>query len=265
MEIWVSSGKPGHQVRIHLCCSVPKLHSTLCDPKDCGSLGSSVHGIFPGKNTEVDCHFLLQGLFPTQGSNPSFLHCRWILYHWATGQLIKESTVPWVRPKLQMEIPRTNSTRFWCKDLPSSSNVQLRLGVPGIVVHSLSHIQLFVTLWTAAQQDSLSCTISQSLLKFVSIESVMSSNHLIHCHPFCFCLQSFPALESFPEWALCIRWSKYWSFSISPSNEYSGLISFRIDWFDRLAVQGTLKSLLQDHNLKASILRLSAFFLRLPW
>ena len=106
-------------------------------------------------------------------------------------------------------------------------------------------------------QSSLSFTISQSLLKFMSIGSVMPSNHLVLCHAFS-CLQSFPASffpRVFCKSALCIRWAKYWSFSfsISPSNEHSGLISFRMDWLDLLAVQGTLKSLLQDHSLKASV------------
>ena len=101
----------------------------------------------------------------------------------------------------------------------------------------------------------------QSLLKFMSIESVMLSNHLILCHHFLLLLSVFSSIRVFfNELAFCIRWSKYWSFSISPSNEYSGLISFRIDWFDLLAIQGTLKSILQ-HNSKPSILWLSAFFM----
>ena len=119
------------------------------------------------------------------------------------------------------------------------------------VVHLLSHVQLFATLWA-----SLSCTISLSLLKFMSIESVMLSNHLILCHPLLLFPSVFPSIRVFPnESALCIRWPKYWSsgFSISPFNEYSGLISFRIDWFDLLAVQGILKSLLQHHSSKASV------------
>ena len=119
-----------------------------------------------------------------------------------------------------------------------------------------------VTPWTAALQDALSFTISQSLLKLISIESVMLSNHLILCRPIL--LPSvFPSIRVFSnELALPIRWPKYWSFSfsISPSNEYSGLISFRIDWLDLLAVQGTLKSLLQHHGSKALILQHSSFF-----
>ena len=130
-----------------------------------------------------------------------------------------------------------------------------------IVVQSLSHILLFVTSWTVACQASLSFTISQSMLKFMPIESVMPSNHLILCHPLLLLPSIFPSMRVFPhESVLCIRWPKYWSFSISPSNEYSWLISFRIDWFDLLAVQGTLKSLLQHHGSKASILQYSHFF-----
>ena len=129
-------------------------------------------------------------------------------------------------------------------------------------VQSLSCIRLFATPWTAACQASLSITKSHSLLKLISTESVMQSNHLILCRPLL--LPSiFPSIRVFSsESALRIKWPKYWSFSfgISPSSEYSGLISFRIDWFDLLAVQGTLKSLLQHHNSKASVLRCSAFF-----
>ena len=131
-----------------------------------------------------------------------------------------------------------------------------------VVVWSLSHVRLFVTPWTAACQASLSFTISQSLFKLMAIESVMPSNHLILCCP-CLPLPSvFPSISVFSnELALCIRWPKYWSFSISPCNEYSGLIAFRMDLFNLLAVQGTLKSLLQHHSLKASVLPCSTFFM----
>ena len=131
-------------------------------------------------------------------------------------------------------------------------------------VQSLSHVRLFATPWTAGQQDSLSIANSWSLLKFTSIELVMPSNHLILCHPLLLPPSIFPHIMVFSnESFLCIRWPKYcsFSFSISPSNEYSGLISFRIEWIDLLAVQGTLKSLLQHHSSKASILRCSAFFM----
>ena len=120
------------------------------------------------------------------------------------------------------------------------------------------------TAWTIAHRASLSFTISQSLLKLMSIEVVMPSNHLILCQPLLLLSSIFPTLMVFSnESALHIRWPKYWSFSfsISPSNEYSGLISFRIDWFDLLAVQGTLRSLLQHHSSKASTLQCSAFFM----
>ena len=118
--------------------------------------------------------------------------------------------------------------------------------------------------WTTAHQDSLSITNSPSLLKLMSIELVMPSNHLILCHPLLLLPSIFPSIRIFSnESVLCTRWPKYWSFSfsISPSNDYSGLISFRMDWLDLLAVQGTLKSLLQHHSSKASILQRSAFLI----
>ena len=123
-------------------------------------------------------------------------------------------------------------------------------------VQSLSRVELFATPWTAARQASLSITNSQSLLKLMSIESVMPSNHLILCHPVILLPSIFPSIRVFSnESVLHIRWPEYWNFSftISPSNEYSGLISFRMDWLDLLAVQRTLKSLLQHHSSKASI------------
>ena len=127
---------------------------------------------------------------------------------------------------------------------------------------SLSRIWLFVTPWTAACQASLSITNSQSLLKLMSIESVMPSNHLILCIPLLLLPSIFPSIRVFSnELVLCIRWPKYWSFSfnISPSNEHSGLISFRMDWLYLLAVQGTLKSVFQHHSSKASILHQLSF------
>ena len=152
--------------------------------------------------------------------------------------------------------------------------------------NQFSHVQLFVTSWTAARQAPLSITNSWSLLKLMSIKSVMPSNHLILCHPLLLpsifptirvfsnelilCIichplllpSIFPTIRVFSnELILCIRWPKYWSFSVSPSNEYSGLISFRVDWLDLLAVQGTLKNLLQHHSSKASVLQHSAFFM----
>ena len=130
-------------------------------------------------------------------------------------------------------------------------------------VQSHSNVRLFVTPWTAACQACLSITNCQSLLKLMSVESVMPSKHLILCCPLLLPPSIFPSIRVFSnESALHIRWPKDWSFnfSISPSSEYSELISFRMDWLDLLAVQGTLKSLLQYHTSKASILRCSAFF-----
>ena len=131
-------------------------------------------------------------------------------------------------------------------------------GIAGSSVQLLSNVQLFATSWTAARQPSLSltpraCSNSCPLSRWC---------HLVLCHPLLLLPSVFPSIRVFSnEFALCIRWPKYWSFSISPSNEYSGLISFRMDWFDLLAVQGTLKSLLQHHSSKASILQCSAFFM----
>ena len=137
------------------------------------------------------------------------------------------------------------------------------MAVEFISVQSLSRVLLLAIPRTAACHASLSLTNSRSLLKLMSIESVMPSNHLILCHPLLLLPSIFPNIRVFSsESVLCLRWPKYWSFSfnINPSNEYSGLISFRIDWLDLLAVQGTLKSLLQHHSSKTSILRCSALF-----
>ena len=131
-------------------------------------------------------------------------------------------------------------------------------------VQSLSRVRLFATPWTAACQASLSLTNSWSPAKPMSTESVMPSNHLILCHPLLLLPSIFPSIRVFSdESALHIRWPKYWSFSLNicPSNEYPGLISFRMDWLDLLAVQGTLKSLFQHHSSKTSILQCSAFFI----
>ena len=131
----------------------------------------------------------------------------------------------------------------------------------------LSHVQFFATPWTVARQAPLSITKSKSLLKLLSFTSVMPSNHLILCHPL-LPPSVFPSMRVFSsESALHIRWPKYWSFSFntSPSNEYPGLISFRMDWLDLLSVQGTLKSLLQHHNSKASILWCSDLFIHDHW
>ena len=175
----------------------------------------------------MGCHFVLQGIFLTQGSNLHLL----CLLHWLTDSFYHCIT--------------------WGTSVFSS-------------VQSLSRVQPFVTPWTAAHQASLSITNSRSLPKLKSIESVMASNHLIFYCPLFLPPSIFPSIRVFSnESVLCIRWPKFWSFSfsISPSNENSGLISFRMDWLDLLAVQVTLKSLLQHHSSKASILRCSAFFI----
>ena len=133
-----------------------------------------------------------------------------------------------------------------------------------MIVHSINHIQLFATPSTAAHQAPLSSTISWSFLKFMSIELVLPSSHFILCHPIILPPSIFPSIRVFSnESVLRIRWPKDWSFSfnISPSNEYSGFISFKIDWLDLLAFQGTLESLLQHHSSKASVLQCSAFFI----
>ena len=141
---------------------------------------------------------------------------------------------------------------------------KLKIELPFTSVQSLSHVWLFVTPWIAARQASLSITNSRRLLKLTSIGSVMLSNHLILCRPLFLLPSIFPSIRVFlNESALRFKWPKYWSFSfnISPCSEHRGLISLRMDWMDLLAVQGNLKSLLQHHSSKASILRHSAFFI----
>ena len=148
------------------------------------------------------------------------------------------------------------SLLWWCPRLCNLQTYHLQFSS----VQSLSHVWLFATPWTTARQASLSITNSQSLPKLMSIVSVMPSNHIILCHPLLLLPSIFPNIRVFSnESALCIRWPKYWSFSfnISPSNEHPELISFRMDWLDLLAVQGTFKSLLQHHTSKASILQRS--------
>ena len=160
----------------------------------------------------------------------------------------------------------TNLTWLWCMGFLMCcwilfAKILLRIFASTFIsdqfssVQSLSHVRLFVTPWNRTRQASLSITNSRSSLKLMSIESVMPFNHLILCHPLLLLPSIFPSIMVFSnESALRIRWPKYWSFSfnISPSNEHSGLISFRVDWLDLLAVQGTLKSLLQHHSSKDS-------------
>ena len=190
---------------------------------DCRLPGSSVHGVLQGRILEW-----VAILYPGDLSDPG----------------IERGS-----PALQAaSLPSGPPGKYTCQ----FSSVQF-----------LSSVPLFATPWSAARQASLSITNSWSLLKFMSIESVMPSNHLILCHPFLLLPAIFPSIRVFSnESVLHIRWPKDWSlsFSISPSNEYSELISFRIDCFDLLAVQGTLKHLLQHYSLNASILQCSAFF-----
>ena len=167
----------------------------------------------------------------------------------------------WFNGKVSPE--RSRKTDLGCDKLWDEQEVSLSW-IQFSSVQSLSRVRFFETPWTTARQASLSITNSRSLPKPLSIESVMPSSYLILCHPLLFLLPIFPRIRVFSnESAVCMRWPKYWSFSfsISPSNEHPGLVSFRIDWLDLLAVQGTLKSLLQHHSSKASILRLSAFFI----
>ena len=152
---------------------------------------------------------------------------------------------------------------MWSTPVTSSRSTLQPISDGVVVVQSLSHVQLFVTPWIVSCQASLSFTISRSLLKLMSVESVMPSNHLILCRPLLLLPSIFPSNRVFSnESAHCIRWPKYWSFSfsISPSSEYSELTSLKADWFDLLTVQGTFKSLLQHHNLRVPTLWHSAFF-----
>ena len=190
--------------------SCPLFHSSM----DCGSPGSSVHGISQAKLLE------------------------WVA---TSGDLSNQGIEP-ISPAWQVDslpLSHQQSPQFWVT--PSS-------------VQSLSRVWLFVTPMDCSTSGFPVITNSQSLLKLMSIESAMPSSHLILCHPLLLLPSIFPSIRVFSnESVLCIRWPKYWnfSFSISPSNEYSGLISFRMDWLDLLAVQGTLKSLLRHHNSKS--------------
>ena len=170
-----------------------------------------------------------------------------------TKNWLKEFVVKTSVSQVSKSHPFSSTVHRMCRPLGRFSSVQL-----------LCCVQLFATPWTAARQASLSITNSWSLLKLMSIESVMPSNHLILCHPLLLLPSIFPSIRVFSsESVLCTGWPNYWSFSfnISPSNEHSGLISFRMYWLDLLAVQGTLKSLLQHHGSKASILWRSVFFM----
>ena len=200
-------------------CLVTQLRLTLCDPMDCSPPGSSVRGDSPGKNT---------------------------------GVVTMPSSMGSSQPRDQT----------WVSNVSHITGIFLTVWAPGtphyIYRESLSvqSFRLFVTKWIVAHQASLSITNSQSLLKLISIRSVMPSNYLILCHPLFLPPSIFPSTRVFSnESTLCNRWPKYWSFSfsISASGEYSGLTSFRIDWLALLAVQGTLKILLQYHSSKATL------------
>ena len=177
------------------------------------------------------------------------------------SDLVCHSHQPWAPEPLQESLNPVSlaSVNLPALTLPGPFSPQLIQ-----TFQSLSHVRLFATPWTAAHQASLSITNSRSLLKLLSTNSVMPPNHLILCRPLLLPPSIFPSIRVFSNQSvLHIRWPKYWSFSfsISSSSEYSGLISFRTDWLDLLAVQGTLKSLLQHHSAKASILQRSAFFI----
>ena len=186
----------------------------------------------------------------------SFLH----VLGWPNSLFRFFHTILWKYPTELFGQPNTYTPAI----SSSSSKDTYHIGFSSVQCsHSLSHVRLFVTPWTAACQTFLSITNSRSSPKLISIESVMPSSHLILCHPLLLLPSIPPSIRVFSnESTLCMRSPKYWSFSfnISPSNEHPGLISFRMDWFDLLAVQGTLRSLLQHHSSKASILWCSAFF-----
>ena len=194
---------------------------------DCSLLGFSVHGISQTRILEWDAIFSSRGFFwPRDQTFVSWIG-RWILYHWATNLPMKKPFI------------------YQWKGSPF---------IPFSSVQSLSHVQLFATPWITECHVSL-ITNSQRPPKPMSIKSMMPSNHLILCHPLLLLPSIFPSIRVFSnESDLRIRCPKYWSFSFntSPSNEHSGLIFFRMDWLDLLAVQGTLKSLLQHHSSKAS-------------
>ena len=158
------------------------------------------------------------------------------------------------KTEIELKMQKTN-TVTWGKVERDKWEIGIDIYILLLPVQLPSRVRLLVTPCTAAHQASLSLTISQSLLKFLSIASVMSSSHLILWRPLLLPSSIFPSIRNYSnESAIHIRWPKYWSFSMSPSNEYSGLISFNIDWFDLLAVQRTLRSLFQHHGSKASIL-----------
>ena len=242
---------------------------TLCDPIDGSPPGSSVPGILaPGKNTGVGCHFLLQCMKVKSESEVS-----------QSGQTLCDpmdcnlpgSSIHGISQARVLEwgaiafsgVGRMDTCICITESLRCSPETTTTL----LIDYQFSSVAQFCPtlcdLWTAACQASLSFTIFWSLLKLMLIKLVMPSNYLILCCPLLLLPSIFPSIRVFSnESVLRIRWQKYWSFSfsISPSSEYSGLISFRTDWFDLLAVRGTLKNLLQYHSSKASVLRRSVLF-----
>ena len=235
--------------------------STLLYAYSCGHWLLSLHESYSIFIPFMDTHLLiflyfvyplLSAMLASPGSyfQPELLHvCVWSL--WLQGLLL----VPHIREPLRGVCPPPSCSRIPTLAAPTcDAHTPLQYSS----VQSLSRVWLFATPWTAARQASLSITNSQSLLKLMSIETMMPSNHLILCCPLLVLPPIPPSIRVFSnESALRIRWPKNWSFSfnISPSNEYSGLISFGMDWLNLLAVQGTLKSLLQHHSSKASILQ----------
>ena len=243
-----------------LCCVCLVIRSclTLFDPMDCSPPGSSVHGDSPGKNTEVGCHALLQGIFPTQGSTQVSRIIGRFFTVWATREVPSNSNCLNLTKEWYL---------IWSYNSLLSQTFQFLINIYMEIqfssVQSLSHVRLFATPWIQHAKASLSITNSWSSLRLTSIESVMPSSHLILCLPLLLLPPIPSSIRVFSnESTLQMRWPKYWifSFSIIPSKEIPGLISFRMDWLDLLVVQGTLKSLLQHHLSKTSILRCSAFF-----
>ena len=256
---------------------VVQLCLTVCNPMDCSLPGSSVHEIFQARVVEwVAISFSRRSSRPRDWPWFSCIVGRRFTL-WATRdpqKIVLKIYWAWPDPSEQDPVSHTVSLSH-----QEASISLLSFSIRGQTEWKpqsqkanqtyhmdLSRVQLFATPWTAACQASLSITNSQSLLKLMSFESMMPSNHLILCHPLLLLPSIFPSIRVFfNESVPCIRWPKYWSFSfsISPSNEYSGWISFRIDWFDLLAVPGTLKSLLQHHSSKASILRRCFLYIQL--
>ena len=212
-------------------------HPTLCDPRGLWPSRLLCPWDYPWTRIQEWVAISFSWDLPDPGIKPTSLH----LLNWRADSLPLQHLGSHRPPKFILDFLIQGTI-----EIILISSVQL-----------LSHVRLFVTPWTAAHHPSLSITNSGSLLKLMSIKSVMPSNHLIVCHPLLLLPSIFPRIRVFSnESLLLIKWPKYWSFrfSVSPSHEYSGLISFRIDWLDLLAVQTTLKGLLQHHSSKASIL-----------